>query len=85
LKLFHASDPNVPNGETHVSKPDKVGQWLNVFDHSDVLGFATGRVFAGATDFEYETGARLLGSHSAYFAKPSFYHRLAMRIGGRVS
>ncbi len=85
LKLFKISDATIPNGIKQVSKPRNVQRWLNVFDHHDVLGFVTGKVFADTTDVEYTTGSWLFGAHGAYFTQPSFHHRLAARVQeGRV-
>ena len=57
-----------------------VGKWINVFDHNDLLGFATTGIFAGSADHAYATGRGMLAAHSAYFRLPSFYRRLAARI-----
>lgn len=43
-------------------------------------GLATEGVFAGVTDFKYETGYGLTQAHSGYFHRPSFYRRLGERL-----
>jgi hypothetical protein len=59
-----------------------VKRWINVFDYNDVLGFAAERIFAGVEDYAYSTGKGVVKAHGSYFVMPSFYRRLADRIGG---
>jgi hypothetical protein len=82
LKLYRASDPNVPANPARdrVSRPPNIDRWINVYDEDDVLGFATKRVFAGTDDFAYATGKGVLGAHTAYFSLPSFHKRLKARL-----
>jgi hypothetical protein len=58
-----------------------VGRWINVFDPNDVLGFAAEKIFNGVKDYQYSTGKGVLAAHSTYFIRPSFYDRLATRLG----
>jgi hypothetical protein len=51
-----------------------------VLDTNDVLGFAAEPIFEGVRDFRYSTGKGLVGAHGSYFIRPSFYHRLAVRL-----
>ncbi|GIE94461.1 hypothetical protein [Paractinoplanes rishiriensis] len=62
-------------------RPKQVGRWINVFDTCDVLSFATEGIFDGTEDYVYSTGRGLIRSHSAYFLRPSFFRRLAHRLG----
>ena len=79
LKLFASSDPAIPgDGRQKVPHPAAVRRWINVFDHSDLLGYAVGPVIDGVTDYAYRTGT-LLKAHSAYFLQPGFHRRLAAR------
>lgn len=81
LKLFAISDDSVPKpGVPKVKKPDKVAHWLNVFDHSDVLGFAASKVFTDVEDFEFDAGKWLLSAHGGYFDQATFYHRFGKRL-----
>lgn len=81
LNLFAVSDQTLPNpGVPKVKKPDKVVHWLNVFDHSDVLGFAASKVFKNVEDFEFDTGKWLLSAHGGYFDQATFYHRFSKRL-----
>jgi hypothetical protein len=59
-----------------------VSRWINVFDYNDVLGFAASRIFNGVDDYAYSTGKGVVKAHSSYFVMPSFYRRLAARLGG---
>jgi len=82
LRVFKNSDMNIPCAQVpKVPAPKNVTAWLNVFDHSDILAFAGSKVFEGVADFEYNTGA-LFGAHGSYFNKPSFHHRLGLRVRG---
>lgn len=69
-----------PDGPARVAKLDNVDEWINVFDRNDLFGFATERIFDGASDFGYSTGKGLFAAHSSYFTMPSFFRRLADRI-----
>jgi hypothetical protein len=64
-----------------VAALSNVGRWINVFDYNDVLGFAASRIFDGVDDYAYSTGKGVLKAHGSYFVMPSFYRRLATRLG----
>ncbi|PHV05208.1 hypothetical protein CSQ96_21365 [Janthinobacterium sp. BJB412] len=69
-----------------ITSPQRVKRWLNIVDTNDVLGFLVLPTFTAATagtvnDFTYNTGYAVNGAHSGYFKWPSFYRRLAQRIG----
>lgn len=82
LGLFESvSPPNNPATD-RVPQLANVGQWINVFDPNDVLGFAAETIFSGVNDYQYSTGKGILAAHSTYFLRPSFYDRLATRLGG---
>ena len=63
-----------------VPRPPGCSRWINVFDHNDLLGFPASGVFEGVTDFHYTTGKGVLAAHSSYFVRPTFYHRLRLRM-----
>lgn len=80
------SDRNAVPREA-ISSPQRAKRWLNIIDTNDVLGFLVLPTFTGAVpntvhDFKYNTGFPVTGAHSGYFKWPSFYKRLAQRIGG---
>ena len=64
-----------------VAALENVQRWMNVFDYNDVLGFAASKIFERAEDFAHSTGMGVVKAHSSYFLYPSFYRRLADRIG----
>ncbi len=81
------SDRNAMPREA-IPSPQRVKRWLNIIDTNDVLGFLVLPTFTGAVpgtvhDFKYNTGFPVTGAHSGYFKWPSFYKRLAQRIGGK--
>jgi hypothetical protein len=79
LKLFTSSDRTIPNSsQKKVSKPANVGRWLNVFDTTDILGFAAERVFEDVNDHVFATGHAW--AHGGYFVEPSFHRRLGARL-----
>jgi hypothetical protein len=73
--------PEIEPPQGRIPRPGNVRRWINVYDRNDMLGFAASRIFEGVTDFEFGTGLGLMKAHSSYFIRPSFYHRLAVRLG----
>lgn len=82
LNLFAAQHPELHPPGDRVPKPANIGRWINVYDRSDILGFAVSRIFEDAIDYEFGTGRGMLRAHSSYFIRPSFYERLAARLVG---
>jgi hypothetical protein len=83
MKLFASSDPAIPNETVKkVSRPRNVKRWMNVFDSTDILGFAAGRVFEGVVDYHFATGH--VWAHGGYFVEPMFHERLGSRLGGQT-
>lgn len=82
MTLYRASNAAIPPSppEDLLDQPMSVGKWLNVFDTNDVFSFKAGTVFKGPTDFKFDTGYGLLQAHGGYFARPSFYKRLGVRL-----
>lgn len=79
LKLFASSDPSVPSPSVaKVRRPPNVRRWLNVFDLTDPLAFAVGRVFDDVEDYRFATGRAW--AHGGYFVEPIFHQRLAQRL-----
>jgi hypothetical protein len=81
LGLFESVTPPANPVSDRVPPLGNVGRWINVFDPNDILGFATGKIFSGVSDYRYSTGKGVLAAHSTYFIRPSFYDRLATRLG----
>jgi hypothetical protein len=82
MSLYRASKAGVPPNppEDLLPQPTGIAKWLNVFDTNDVFSFCAQGVFAGPTDYRFDTGYSLLQAHGGYFARPSFYKRLAARL-----
>lgn len=81
LGLFESVIPPANAFMDRVPRLPNVGRWINVFDSNDILGFAAEKIFDGVDDYRYSTGKGVLAAHSTYFIRPSFYHRLAARLG----
>lgn len=80
LKLFASSSDQIPGPQgDRVKRPQNIARWINVFDHSDLLGYEAGAIIEGVEDFGYRTGS-LLHAHSQYFLQPGFHRRLAARV-----
>jgi hypothetical protein len=62
------------------ARPQAAQRWINIFDPTDFVGFGTKGVFGGALDFQFETDAMPIVSHSAYFETPRFFGRLRERV-----
>lgn len=73
------SDPE----QDRIARPANIAQWINVFDTNDIFSFSAAGVYAGVDDYRYDTGYGSLEAHGGYFARPSFYRRLAARISGK--
>ncbi|SDC39698.1 hypothetical protein SAMN05192589_102101 [Paracidovorax valerianellae] len=82
MTLYRVSDAKLPaNPPTdRLGKPKSFHRWLNVYDSNDVFSFRTEGVFEGPDDYRFDTGYGLLQAHGGYFARPSFYKRLAARL-----
>jgi hypothetical protein len=79
LKLFDSSDSTIPSAsQMKVPKPKNVSRWLNVFDTTDILGFAASGVFEEVRDFAFSTGHAW--AHGGYFIEPMFHRRLGVRL-----
>jgi hypothetical protein len=82
MTLYRASRKTLPLNppKDKLPKPGTLDKWLNVFDANDVFSFQTETVFDGPKDYRFDTGYGLLQAHGGYFARPSFYKRLAERL-----
>lgn len=76
-----AQEPPANPDKDRLERPARAVRWLNVYDTNDVFSFRTNAVFNGVDDYRFDTGYGLLDAHGGYFARPSFYKRLAVRLG----
>lgn len=84
LRRLLISPSDIPGGGgSKLPALPGVKRWLNVFDHKDLLGFATADIFNGVRDYAYDTGRGLLASHTMYFQRLSFHHFLSERAAQR--
>ena len=82
MTLYRASKNGVPPNppEDRLPVPAAFIKWLNIYDTNDAFSFRINPVFEGPDDFRFDTGYGLLQAHGGYFARPSFYKRLAARL-----
>jgi hypothetical protein len=66
--------PGVPKRK--LLKPATIGNWINVYDECDLLGFSLSGIFENVTDFQFKTEYGLLNSHLSYFNSPSLFVRM---------
>lgn len=87
LKLFAASDAKKYGKRQGVKVPfpPGVGAWWNVWDPNDVISFTARTIFAGVDDEQYDSGTSLVGAHTAYFTRPSFFRKLRAKIEGALA
>ena len=64
-------------------RPDRstLGYWWNVWDHNDFLSYSAAGVVEGVDDEAYSSGLSVLGAHSGYLQRPTFYRRFADKLG----
>ncbi|MER5931135.1 alpha/beta fold hydrolase [Streptomyces sp. NPDC002054] len=61
--------------------PDHVPDWLNLYDHRDLLGYIGAPLFPGrVTDIEVDNRQPFPAAHSAYWTNPAVYRALAKRL-----
>jgi hypothetical protein len=65
-----------------LARPTNIKRWMNVLDPNDLFSFRAEGVYAGVTDFKYDTGYGLMRAHSGYFQRLSFYRHLGERLAG---
>jgi hypothetical protein len=82
MTLYKSSKEDRPPDPAtqRLDKPENVTRWLNVYDTNDVFSFRIEGVFQGARDYRFDTGFGVSEAHGGYFARPSFYKRLAARV-----
>lgn len=79
LKLFLESSKEYATG-SKVPFPGRLGGWWNVWDHNDFISYTGKDIFDGIDDEPFDTGMTLIGAHSGYLVRPSFYRRLAGKL-----
>ena len=74
MKLFHASNVNIPPPASVPAGFAKVDCWLNIYDPVDPFSYLAEPVFGNAVkDIEFSTGASGTSAHTAYFKQRSFF------------
>jgi hypothetical protein len=63
-----------------LNKPGQVEKWTNFYDPNDLVGFIMNPVFTDVEDIAYDTGCSLIGAHTAYLTRPSFFRLLADKL-----
>jgi hypothetical protein len=79
LGLFLGSGRN-RTGQAPFPDRDQLGYWWNVWDYNDFISFSVRGIVDGADDEPYSSGLSVLGAHSGYLRRPSFYRRLASKL-----
>jgi hypothetical protein len=92
MKLFLASMPqySIRSGN-RVPYPsrEQLGVWWNVWDSNDFISYSTSSIFVtyrqapptyGVIDEEYQSGMSVLGAHSGYLQRKSFFRLFAERL-----
>ncbi len=84
MGLFRAVRPNAgdaPDREK-IPFPDRhhLGGWWNVWDHNDFISYSCRDIVADVDDEGFNNGMSLLGAHSGYLQRPSFYRRFARKL-----
>ncbi|HET8681523.1 MAG TPA: hypothetical protein VFM54_06575 [Micromonosporaceae bacterium] len=80
LRLFLRSDPNRTGAAAPFPSRDQLGYWWNVWDYNDFISYSVRGIVDGADDEAYSSGLSVLGAHSGYLRRPSFYRRLAEKL-----
>ncbi len=79
-KLFLEKDMQYKTGKPVPFPSKNLGLWWNVWDHNDVLSFTAEKIIDKTDNESYSSGMSLIDAHSGYFARPSFYRRLAEKL-----
>jgi hypothetical protein len=79
-KLFVASRDAYGPGNPVPFPSQHLRAWWNVWDYNDFISFTVKDIIAGVDDGPYRSGMSLIGAHSGYLQRPSFYRQLAERI-----
>lgn len=80
LKLFGLKDLSIRTPAKMPFPGAHLGVWWNVWDSNDFLSFTAADVFDSVDDEAYDSGLSLLGAHSGYLQRPSFFRRLADKL-----
>ena len=84
-KLFIESRDDYQRGNPVPFPEQHLKAWWNVWDYNDFISFTTRGIIAGVDDQPYHSGMSLIGAHSGYLQRPSFYRNFAERLGKRLS
>jgi hypothetical protein len=84
MKLFLVSDESYSLAKQNkVPFPPRkhLGGWYNVWDHNDFISYTAREIFDGVDDESYNSGMSVITAHGGYLDRPSFYRRLAEKLG----
>ncbi|OGU24494.1 MAG: hypothetical protein A2580_04395 [Hydrogenophilales bacterium RIFOXYD1_FULL_62_11] len=79
-KLFIESNDAYKPGNPVPFPSSHLKAWWNVWDHNDFLSFTAKNIIAGIDDGHFSTGMSLIGAHSGYLQRPSFYRLLGEKV-----
>jgi hypothetical protein len=84
-KLFIESKDVYKPGNPVPFPSSHLTMWWNVWNYNDFISFTTKDIIAGVDDSPYNSGMSLIGAHSGYLQRPSFYRQLADKVRAVVS
>lgn len=79
-KLFIESNDTYKPGNPVPFPSSHLNAWWNVWDHNDFLSFTAKNIIDGVDDDSFNTGMSLIGAHSGYLQRPSFYRLLGEKV-----
>ncbi|MFD8259582.1 alpha/beta fold hydrolase [Streptomyces griseoluteus] len=72
---------SLPSLEHPAPLPDHVPDWLNLYDHRDLLSYVGAGLFPGrVTDVPVDSRQPFPAAHSAYWTNPAVYRHIADRL-----
>lgn len=80
LRLFKADTPKDQPGVPKPFPAAHLKDWWNVWDPNDFISYTVQGIIEGADDRPYFSGMSLIGAHSGYLQRPSFYRMLRERL-----
>lgn len=80
LGLFRGQPADV-HKPVKLPRPPRVLQWTNYYDTNDLVGFIMQPVFEDVADEPYDTGFGLALAHTGFFARESFFRKVAKALG----
>ena len=84
-KLFIESKDDYKSGHPVPFPSSHLRAWWNVWDYNDFISYTSNNIIAGVDDSPYSSGMSLIGAHSGYLQRPSFYRQLADKVRAAIS